>query len=333
MHLEAATKEQIEHGKTLVNERGCASCHQINGIKRPDNFAPELTAVGSRPLSKIVFAPGVPNDLPSYLEAKIREPHSFGTAMKMPKFTLATSQVGALVTALLAQTDRAATVPADLRVAGHPESDYQPAGSAGKLMDDLRCFSCHSINGRGGDMAPDLTFEGSSVQRAWLLDFLKNPNTLRPALIRRMPRFNLTDAEAATLTDYIMTVYQTPAFDSSSLPASSFTAADREHGRQLFYSKYACQSCHIVDPNNDKGYIGPTLTRGGPAADRGLDLPLLEGSSGAAAGNAGTQPAHQRRGCPGPDRVPDGANQSAASTGRQEMIRRGLALCGFWRWR
>ena len=260
VHLQAATKEQIEHGRTLVNERGCASCHQINGVKRPENFAPELTAVGSRPLAKIVFAPGVPYDLPSYLEAKIREPHSFGTAMKMPKFTLATSQVEALVTALLAQTDRGAMVPAELRVAGHSESDYQPAGSAGKLMDDLRCFSCHSINGRGGDMAPDLTSEGSSVQRAWLLDFLKNPNTLRPALIRRMPRFNLTDAEAATLTDYIMTVYQTPVFDSASLPASSFTAADREHGRQLFYSKYACQSCHIVDPNNDKGYIGPTLT-------------------------------------------------------------------------
>ena len=260
VYLEAATKEQIEHGRTLVNERGCASCHQINGIKRPENFAPELTAVGSRPLAKIVFAPGVPYDLPSYLEAKIREPHSFGTAMKMPKFTLATSQVEALVTALLAQTDRGATVPADLRVAGHPESDYQPAGSAGRLMDDLRCFSCHSINGRGGDMAPDLTSEGSSVQRAWLLDFLKNPNTLRPALIRRMPRFNLTDAEAATLTDYIMTIYQTPAFDSASVSASSFTAADREQGRQLFYSKYACQSCHIVDPQSDKGYIGPTLT-------------------------------------------------------------------------
>jgi mono/diheme cytochrome c family protein len=260
VHLEAATKEQAEHGRTLVNERGCASCHQINGVKRPDNFAPELTAVGSRPLAKIVFAPGVPYDLPSYLEAKIREPHSFGTAMKMPKFMLAASQVEVLVTALLAQTDRGATVPVELRVAGHPESDYQPAGSAGKLMDDLRCFSCHSINGRGGDMAPDLTSEGSSVQRAWLLGFLKDPNTLRPALIRRMPRFNLTDAEAGTLTDYIMTVYQTPAFDSASLPASGFAAADREQGRQLFYSKYACQSCHIVDPNNDKGYIGPTLT-------------------------------------------------------------------------
>jgi cytochrome c1 len=36
-----------------------------------------------------------------------------------------------------------------------------------------------------------------------------------------------------------------------------------EHGRQLFYSKYACQACHIVDTKTDKGYIGPTLTQVG----------------------------------------------------------------------
>ena len=51
--------QQIDHGKALVIERGCAACHEINGVKKPDNFAPELTAVGSRPLAKILFAPGV----------------------------------------------------------------------------------------------------------------------------------------------------------------------------------------------------------------------------------------------------------------------------------
>jgi cytochrome c1 len=96
------------------------------------------------------------------------------------------------------------------------------------------------------------------VQREWLVAFFKNPNTLRPMLIRRMPKFNLTDAEVQTLTDYIMTVYQTPAFDQDSVPAN-FTPAEVEAGRQLFYSKYACQSCHIADPAKDKGYIGPML--------------------------------------------------------------------------
>ena len=31
-------------------------------------------------------------------------------------------------------------------------------------------------------------------------------------------------------------------------------------GEQLFYSKYGCQACHIVDPKADKGYVGPPLT-------------------------------------------------------------------------
>ena len=56
-----------------------------------------------------------------------------------------------------------------------------------------------------------------------------------------------------------MTVYQTPAFDRDSLPNSELTPALVDQGRQLFYSKFACQSCHIADFAKDKGYIGPAL--------------------------------------------------------------------------
>ena len=262
-HFESATQPQIEHGKALVIERGCASCHEIHGVKKPDNFAPELTVVGSRPLAKIIFAPGVAHALPDYIAAKIRDPRSFGSALKMPQYTLGSQQVDALTTALLAQTERAQHLPSSLHVLSRKASDYHAAGKAGQLMEDMSCFSCHSINGRGGDMAPELTWEGSSVQRTWLVNFFKNPNTLRPALIRRMPKFNMTDAEANVLADYIMTVYQTPAFDRDDADAVRGSASDVERGRGLFYSKYGCQSCHIVDPAKDKGYIGPTLTQVG----------------------------------------------------------------------
>ena len=263
VHLDAATPEQIAHGKLLVTENGCASCHEINGVKKPDNFAPELTRIGSKPLTQILFLPGMEHSLPDYIAAKIRNPRSFGPALKMPQYTFAPAQVDALTTALLSLTDRAHDLPAAMTVPAKPVSNYQPAGKAGQLMSDLACFSCHVINGRGSDLAPDLTWEGSSVQRAWLQSFLKNPGTLRPALIRRMPRFNLSDSDANELTDYIMTVYQTPAFDRDSMPTSGYPAAQVEQGKQLFYSKYGCQSCHIVDTKVDKGYIGPTLTQVG----------------------------------------------------------------------
>jgi len=262
VHLDPATPEQIAHGKTLVTEFGCASCHQINGIKKPENFAPELTRVGSKPITQLIFLPGMAHTLPDYIAAKIRNPRSFGAALKMPQFSFAPAQVDALTTALLSLTDRVQSLPPALTVPAPPASTYQPAGKAGQLMSDLACFSCHAINGRGGDMAPDLTWEGSSVQRQWLEDFLKNPNTLRPALIRRMPKFNLPDSEIKELTDYIMTVYQTPAFERDSMPAS-FPPAEVEQGKQLFYSKYGCQSCHIIDSKADKGYVGPPLTHVG----------------------------------------------------------------------
>ncbi len=263
VHLDPPTPEQIAQGRILVTEYGCASCHDIRGIKKPENFAPELTRIGSKPITQLIFLPDMAHTLPEYIAAKIRQPRSFGSALKMPQFSLSPTHVNALTTALLSLTDRSQTLPAPLTVPTAPPSTYQPAGKGGQLMADMACFSCHRINGRGGDMAPDLTWEGSSVQRQWLVEFLKNPNTLRPALIRRMPRFNLAESEIDELTDYIMTVYQTPAFDRDSMPASGYLPAQVEQGRQLFYSRYACQSCHIVDTKTDKGYIGPTLTRVG----------------------------------------------------------------------
>jgi mono/diheme cytochrome c family protein len=261
--LDPASPQQIAHGKRLVSDYGCASCHEIAGIKKPENFAPELSRIGSKPVTQLIFLPGMPHTLPDYIAGKIENPRAFSPGLKMPQYTFTRTQIDSLTTALLSLNERSSTLPPSLAVPAVLESDYQPAGKAGKLMTDLACFSCHRINGHGGDMAPDLTWEGSSVQREWLVDFLKYPGTLRPALIRRMPRFNLTDAEANELTDYIMTVYQNPTVDRDSMPLSGYSQGEIELGRQLFYGKYSCQGCHIIDTKTDKGYIGPTLTHVG----------------------------------------------------------------------
>jgi mono/diheme cytochrome c family protein len=260
VHLAPSTADSVARGKKLVTETGCAACHQINGVNPPQNFAPDLTRVGSRALAQVVFAPGMKHNLPDYISAKIHDPRSFGPGLKMPKFTLGEPQIDALTTALLAQTDHAATFPKELIISGGRTSNYHPGGEAGRIMDDLRCLSCHAINGNGGDMAPDLTWEGSAVQRAWLEEFLKDPNTLRPALIRRMPKFNLSQNEIKTLSDYITSAYQSPGFDSQTLDTHALNADAAARGKQLFYSKYGCQSCHIADYKNDKGYVGPALS-------------------------------------------------------------------------
>lgn len=259
IHLPAADADSIARGKKLVTESGCAGCHQINGIGTPQNFAPDLSRVGSRPFSQIVFLPEMKHNLPDYIIAKIHNPRSFGAALKMPKFNLTDQQVAALTTALLAQTDRAYGLPHDLLQPAERASNFQPGGDAGRLISDLRCLSCHSIRGNGGDMAPDLTWEGSAVQRTWLEDFMSNPNTLRPALIRRMPKFNLSPAEIKTISDYILSANQAPEIDSQLVDPHALGPEAAARGKQLFYSKYGCQSCHIADYKTDKGYVGPAL--------------------------------------------------------------------------
>ena len=258
VHLAPSNAESVARGKKLTSDYGCAACHRINGIPPLEGFAPDLSRIGSKPLFQVGFLRDMPETLPDYIFRKIRDPRAFGPALKMPRFTLADNQVEALTTALLAQTDRAVSMPPEL-VRSIPHAKYHPGGDAGRLMEDLRCQSCHTINGNGGDMAPDLSREGSAVQRAWLLDFMRNPDTLRPALIRRMPKFNLSDEEIRGLSDYMLTAYQAPGFDSSALDVQALNPAAAARGKTLFYSKFACQSCHIADYKNDKGYVGPAL--------------------------------------------------------------------------
>jgi len=56
----------------------------------------------------------------------------------MPQYEFPAAQVDALVTALLAQTDRAATLPRALRVAGKRETDYfRPEGRSANDRHEL----------------------------------------------------------------------------------------------------------------------------------------------------------------------------------------------------
>jgi hypothetical protein len=61
-------------------------------------------------------------------------------------------------------------------------------------------------NASGGEalgwLPPPLTNEGAKVQTAWLHDFLLDPYPIRPAVFLRMPKFNMSTAEASALANY-----------------------------------------------------------------------------------------------------------------------------------
>jgi len=57
---------------------------------------------------------------------------------------------------------------------------------------------------------PPLYKEGVKVQTPWLYRFLKNPDQLRYTTVLRMPRFNMSDAEAQSLANYFAAVDGVP---------------------------------------------------------------------------------------------------------------------------
>ena len=141
------------------------------------------------------------------------------------------------------------------------EVAFDPTGSFGEVYERYKCYTCHKFNGYGGDLAPDLTYEGSRAQRQWIVDFLKNPQTLRPTLILRMPQFNMSDKDAATLADYMTMVLQHPNANPAAVDAKQFTPTMVALGKQLYEVKFQCQSCHTIGGTG--GYVGPNLNNAG----------------------------------------------------------------------
>ena len=57
-----------------------------------------------------------------------------------------------------------------------------------------------------GWVPPPLVGEGRKVQTEWLHDFLLDPFPIRPAVVLRMPRFNMSSQEAQRLVDFFAAV-------------------------------------------------------------------------------------------------------------------------------
>jgi mono/diheme cytochrome c family protein len=59
-----------------------------------------------------------------------------------------------------------------------------------------------------GWVPPPLVGEGSKVQTNWLHEFLLDPYPIRPAVVLRMPRFNMTSMDARKLVNYFAAIDQ-----------------------------------------------------------------------------------------------------------------------------
>ncbi len=255
-------QDEVRLGKRLFVEKGCSSCHMVAGIKPQTDFGPDLSLLGGKTISQLEFGNArIPRTLVSYIQAKISDPLSVNPAARMPQYQFKSGDLEAITTALLSETGRQSTPGLARLVIPASHAEFNPAGAFGRVYERYKCYVCHRFNGYGGDLAPDLSFEGSRAQRRWLIEFLKNPQTLRPTLTFRMPQFNMTDEEAAAAADYLGVASLSPAVDSAPSVPLRFTAEQTTLGKQLYEVKYQCQSCHTIGATG--GYVGPNLSNAG----------------------------------------------------------------------
>ncbi|HEV3023138.1 MAG TPA: hypothetical protein VGX76_11755, partial [Pirellulales bacterium] len=119
-----------------------------------------------------------------------------------------------------------------------------------------------------GYVPPPLVREGTKVQTGWLHDFLLDPVSLRPKVALRMPKFNMSSAEAGKLVNYFAAVdgvdapyeYQRSG-GGEMLSADEAQRLDEALNLVTEASTY-CVKCHLIgDYVPPKDAQGPNLAR------------------------------------------------------------------------
>lgn len=239
-------------GLELFHKYNCNGCHSLEGPARGGESGPDLTTIGSKHLYEIDFGTtDIAHNLPSYLVTKLKHPRIFGSTMRMPDFELADSDARAIAVALLANTSE--PIPAEMKIMPAVSRPFVPQGKFGKLVNELACLACHTMNGSGHLIATDLSTEGSQAQPAWMVKYFGVPYSLRPILPERMPNLFLPDSDKAALASYLGTVCVADSLEHA-IPID----ADRiAKGKMMYFERYGCQACHQI--GGAGGFVGAAL--------------------------------------------------------------------------
>ncbi|MBI3587454.1 MAG: cytochrome c, partial [Ignavibacteriales bacterium] len=130
-----------------------------------------------------------------------------------------------------------------------------------KLIEESNCIACHTMGGYRKQWTPGLDGIGLKVNRAWLVNWLKQPSVYFPNT--KMPNFFLTEEEANILADFLLSFKTFPndvALEPLPKLLSAVSEAQREKLITLGSTRFRearCISCHPI--NEKGGYVATDL--------------------------------------------------------------------------
>jgi mono/diheme cytochrome c family protein len=136
---------------------------------------------------------------------------------------------------------------------GDPSAANTGAARGKKLFETVGCMGCHTVNGKGGKVGPNLSDEADKGKsREWLTTQIENPRANDPQTI--MPAYsNLSKDQVSDLVDYLMTLSGKSTSDSgvqdgtgsaSQNPNVSLTEAGQTWSN-------ICGRCHNLRPPSE----------------------------------------------------------------------------------
>tara|TARA_R110002072_G_scaffold288917_2_gene455632 strand:+ start:11506 stop:14340 length:2835 start_codon:yes stop_codon:yes gene_type:complete len=259
-------EKTLELGYRSVGKYGCYSCHNIDGFEGRAPIGPELTKVGSKPLTQFGFGHeyDVEHSRDGWIKAHLLNPKRwdngvdkpFKDLLRMPNLYMTDDEAEKITVALIGQV--ADYIP--LAGVKRLDANEKIANEGMKVVNKYNCVGCHQVDGERGDILkmyddvneapPRLVEEGHRVQSDWFHHFLKEVYPIRPWLSVRMPSFELSDKER----NKIVAMFQHKAGKRSFIDHDEVVKWEpgEKAGAKKLFNSLACASCHTSGFNNDE---------------------------------------------------------------------------------